>query len=116
MDVDPNHKNKNFAIFSNSLSALQLFGIMRNYKPILKIKRKFIQFCQSNPYSIKFYWVSSYIGISEMFGNENANKPDLLLSLIRYQTSDFPRLIFTLWIENQSSLSQFFFLQIKADI
>lgn len=69
------HDNRNIAIFSDSLSALEslkssITGIHTN-PFILKIKSNYIQFKKKNPQNeLYFYWIPSHVGIE---GNERAD-------------------------------------------
>ncbi|XP_076301407.1 uncharacterized protein LOC143219277 [Lasioglossum baleicum] len=74
MDVTLQHRNRSFAIFTDSLSVLLIlnsisFKIRKN-PFILEIKKKYVEFSQDNSHSITFFWIPSHIGV---YGNEDTD-------------------------------------------
>ena len=79
------HKNKNFTIFSDSLSALQCLTSTKTYSKL-----------NENSYyenSVKVTYAPFHTRIFEIFGNKEVDKLARSASIsesVRYQTSSFP--------------------------
>ena len=96
LDFALDNRNKNIAIFSDSLSALQALNSTRtniHTNPyILEIKKKYFQFTLNNPHKthINMYWIPSHSGIS---GNDIADT--LAKSKTSSTTIDIPTIPFS---------------------